>query len=649
MNHMKRGEERMTAVPPPPSPLPAVGQGRTGGPLMQSQDNTRIDPRRQQQRPPSAAEPMSQQQQQQQKRPPADGSAGQGTGQGAGGPRRTVQVINVLASRFDRPDAEYMNRALKALGYVESTWCWMPNHSSNRALEPASGFVFDISPDTNMAVDIFNKTKMFYGTLAVSLPQKAVEILKERFRSVKGFEQHLERAMIEELPNGFFPKGRGAFAGLYTRVAQTDHGMKKEFWLVVQGNSPSSSQKFHITVSKKYRGWKMLQFTRSPEGKQLIRDTCNACREERASVMERLVRCCIGDQADLESLWLTSARINAIARASDPLKYALKQKHPGAISFFKKYHKKSRSTKNESPAQRYYRKKEEASLERQGKGRPSDDDDDDEEEDDDEEGTSSNEEEDEEDVNRNEEICHPQSFNMDFTLAFDTECNIFDYCGNTASVPPSQRTPSGGSVSSNNSDNYRGDEDEDDDDDEISKRCAYYSGCTPIYPKSNGGVILFSNPAYGGSILLGPPHYGHILGGPLSPVRPHLGAFPYGTGRVVSQKTAKIFSVSTPSSSDKAAGNAAGVTEQPLSAIFVWGDMKGKTRQERQSMLSENLRLDPGVFRDRSYKFRKCEKVLGYNHLWGSIDLAPVCVRLADPHTSEIVDIFKPQSRSTMA
>lgn len=128
----------------------------------------------------------------------------------------------------------------------------------------------------------------------------------------------------------------------------------------------------------------------------------------------------------------------------------------------------------------------------------------------------------------------------------------------------------------------------------------YYSGCTSLALQGGGGLILGERPDLGPSILRGP-------GGKRTWTVPDacLGAFPVGTGRVLS--------VLGPWSDDE-------VAEGP----FCWD---GGHRV--------HPRLRTGVYRTRDTRFMEIEARLGYNHMWQCQHLQPLAVKLASPDIYE--------------
>ena len=85
----------------------------------------------------------------------------------------------------------------------------------------------------------------------------------------------------------------------------------------------------------------------------------------------------------------------------------------------------------------------------------------------------------------------------------------------------------------------------------------------------------------------------------------YLGAFPVGTGRVMS--------VLGPWTDDE-------VLEGP----FCW---------DSEHKIHPRLRL--GMYRSRDTKFKEIEARLGYNHMWDFKQLQPLVVKLADPDVYE--------------
>jgi len=164
----------------------------------------------------------------------------------------------------------------------------------------------------------------------------------------------------------------------------------------------------------------------------------------------------------------------------------------------------------------------------------------------------------------------------------------------------------------------------------------YYSECTPISTRPNGGVIMCESPLHGVSILMGPPKKKHCLGGPWRPTHPYLGAFPYGTGSCAEDESLRWNE------------NAA------FRSIFHWKGMAQdleKNRNKKKPPVheddeDENEAYPHSVFpsfkelseihpslgrsfhRQRGQAFREKEQLMGYDASWGEICLAPVFVQI---------------------
>jgi hypothetical protein len=217
---------------------------------------------------------------------------------------------------------------------------------------------------------------------------------------------------------------------------------------------------------------------------------------------------------------------------------------------------------------------------------------------------------------RDAPVEYPQTFCGPYTLATETICNTFYNNSGT-----------GTNASAAASETQR-------DTTDSSKRVFYYAGCTPVGSRVNGGVVVCESPGMGISVLLGAPSKKFAFGSRFRPTTStHLGAFPCSTGRTVSLRSVsgKLASA-TPQQQAKSRMQA-----EPLEGIsnayLFW---------EGKKTLAEHPRLTHAIYRQRNRHFQKCEHAMGHDPTWGTIELAPMCVRLAPPQEEDagIVDLF---------
>ncbi len=122
------------------------------------------------------------------------------------------------------------------------------------------------------------------------------------------------------------------------------------------------------------------------------------------------------------------------------------------------------------------------------------------------------------------------------------------------------------------------------------------------------GTLFNESPLLGPVLLKGPPQNGKPFGLSWCASKDSRGTFPCCTGRQ------KKLSTSVYSSN----GIDAKPVEEDLS-LFVW---------EHESE-SPNTRLSEGVYRSRDVDFKKIETELGYNHVWGEVQMRPLIVKIS--------------------
>jgi hypothetical protein len=158
----------------------------------------------------------------------------------------------------------------------------------------------------------------------------------------------------------------------------------------------------------------------------------------------------------------------------------------------------------------------------------------------------------------------------------------------------------------------------------------YYSGCTQIH-QSTRAVVVNESPIKGPVILRGPPTPGNVLGNPwpaaksygitkeeeridqMYSQRPYM-AFPCITGRVLQIDDVRDAEKST------------GAGLEP----FVFRGME--TRDE----LRTHPRLHPKLYRKRGHAWKSLERYMGYDPLWGEIQLRPMAVLIAPPPERDV-------------
>jgi hypothetical protein len=153
----------------------------------------------------------------------------------------------------------------------------------------------------------------------------------------------------------------------------------------------------------------------------------------------------------------------------------------------------------------------------------------------------------------------------------------------------------------------------------------YYSGCTPITKdhrhysrktldvKHTSAVIVQETPDRGPVILRGPPEATNpVLGGQWSPIRGVFQAFPCVTGR-----TKNLLRV--PKGEWKALDG------------FTW---PGKKEGDKHPRLSSRL------YRTRTHALKSLERTLGWDPLWGTIELRPRGVLMAPPPEKSLIDTY---------
>jgi hypothetical protein len=153
----------------------------------------------------------------------------------------------------------------------------------------------------------------------------------------------------------------------------------------------------------------------------------------------------------------------------------------------------------------------------------------------------------------------------------------------------------------------------------------YYAGCTPIQmdhrhhnrsvmdTQYTSAVIVQETPELGPVILRGPPHsHEYILGGTWNTIRGVFNAFPCVTGRTkeLNQLPKRDY------------------RDMPG---FTWrGKNKGTTHP----------RLSKGLYRKRTQAWRAIERALGWDPLWGTIELRPRGVLMAPPPKKSLIDAY---------
>jgi hypothetical protein len=153
----------------------------------------------------------------------------------------------------------------------------------------------------------------------------------------------------------------------------------------------------------------------------------------------------------------------------------------------------------------------------------------------------------------------------------------------------------------------------------------YYAGCTPIQrdhrhytrcvmdTKLTSAVVVQETPELGPVILRGPPHSREdVLGGTWNTIRGVFNAFPCITGRMK---------------------ELARVPKEEYREItgFTWD---GKVNGDTHPRLAKNL------YRNRTEAWRSIERTLGWDPLWGSIELRPRGVLMAPPPRKSLIDAY---------
>lgn len=157
----------------------------------------------------------------------------------------------------------------------------------------------------------------------------------------------------------------------------------------------------------------------------------------------------------------------------------------------------------------------------------------------------------------------------------------------------------------------------------------YYSGCTQIHQNTRA-VVVNESPVKGPIILRGPPTPGNVLGNPwpaatsygitkeeervdqIYSQRPYM-AFPCFTGRIL--QLDDILEVEGPA-----------VGLEP----FVFRGMKSRDE------LVTHPRMHPKLYRKRGYAWKSLERYMGYDPLWGEIQLRPMAVLIAPPPERDV-------------
>lgn len=461
-------------------------------------------------------------------------------------------VVSVTGEVFDEITQMEQNAMMGVVSMAAggiTNWHWMPNHSIVRQLEPPSGFAVAMLPSCPIIHDMLNRDKMFHGTLAVALPSEAREILNARQAENPRFMSNLAMAMENDIPSSILPRGRGSFAGIFTRVTRTASGPRKELWLVVHGGDQEASRRFHWEVSK--GGTSRLGVgSLFGESKHVMEKAREASRHARVNALEKLARCCLGSSAPFESLNLTEKALMTMIEQRDP--YVAYER--GLLNTHQRWVRPSR----DAP------------------------------------------------------VDYPQTFCGPYTLATDTVTNTFDNSNGHAAAAAAAA--------------------------ETSKRVYYYAGCTPVGSRVNGGVVVCESPGMGISVLLGAPSKKFAFGSRFRPSTPtHLGAFPCNTGRIASLRSVsgKLAAIATQPSSHKSKA----MTPEPLEPIsnaYLFWEGKGT------ASYAAHPRLTHAIHRTRNRHFQRCEHAMGHDPTWGTIELAPMCVRLAPPQEEDtgIVDLF---------
>jgi hypothetical protein len=136
-----------------------------------------------------------------------------------------------------------------------------------------------------------------------------------------------------------------------------------------------------------------------------------------------------------------------------------------------------------------------------------------------------------------------------------------------------------------------------------------------VDPSAGGaGVLLGENPVLGPVLLRGPPKERAAFGGAWHTVERSHGAFPASTGRAA---------VAPGTSTGGGQAEVADDDDAAALAPFVFAG-------------ASHPRLRAGVYRSRGVDFKSKEAELGYQHVWGEMELRPVVVKLANLHTNDV-------------
>ena len=577
-------------------------------------------------------------------------------------------------------------------------WCWMPNHALNSQLDPPSGLAVEMTGRCNVLRNLFHPLKMFYGSLAVPLTPKAYERVSQNMRS-KDYVRRLAASLVTNLDEKHFPKGKGNFAGLYSRLVKGRRGRRQELWMVVQCGDEKASMHLHNTIENKLSTSKVGSIIRKVD----LASALAKATDSRIDCITALARCCINpddpDSVDLAVFGMTPEKIR-VAIDSSPV---VPNNGADDENEFENEDEDDHQEDGEEPLNHeaiLARKAERARhvCERRIKRE------------------------------RNKAMCLVECFNdLKNVVATETISYMFELAQPTKKYVPGRSTTDGA-----NDDEYEEDKNAVEiegimdialvgevDSNEYRKRAmgggnkeqqqhqqnatrgkerqarphkashtsasttpksclVYYAGCTPTGKRNHGGVIVCEKPYKGVTVLLGEPDMCSVFGKKWDAPAKYLGAFPTGMGRQLGQraevtkmvldkrahrrqkkkndgKTAKRGKENVPDDRDReeASDISTALSENNKSNVcVVWNRGGGGHHEEETTAASHphiigndttpefHPLLADGAYRNRNYTSKQREKTLGHEGNWGEVDLSPVCLMISSPADASYINLF---------
>lgn len=219
---------------------------------------------------------------------------------------------------------EKCRKVVSFYGGYDRQWTWAPNASDTQIENPPSGFIFSVSMDAPVCMNLFNSKKFFYGSMAFKLPngtklstgefisEDKIAAISSKYSSIlcsamsassltnastmltatnisQAIDSGKEAKSMSWEPS--FGGGTSAYSGIFCSESHNEKEWKKDYWVVVQSGHSELSESFFQYLEDKVQNDQGNSTIRNVffGESMMTKETTDAIKENRRRLMIKTI------------------------------------------------------------------------------------------------------------------------------------------------------------------------------------------------------------------------------------------------------------------------------------------------------------------------------------------------------------------------